>query len=83
MGRVLKDIGLCTFSFLIKFIAFTANILARKNTTNALSTNGFNNLSDLNVRLCENENSMNQLEATWSFWGLHQRLCDGQTIYRA
>jgi len=25
---------------------------------------------------------MNRLEATWSFWGLHQRLCDGQTIYK-
>jgi len=44
IGRVLKVIGLCTFSFLIKFIAFTANFLASKNTTSALlSTNGFNN----------------------------------------
>jgi len=33
MGRVLEDIGLCTFSLLIKFIAFNANVLASKNTT--------------------------------------------------
>jgi len=51
MGRVLKDIGLRTFRVLIKFIAFTANFLASKSTTSALSRNGFNNLSNLNARL--------------------------------
>jgi len=29
MGRVLKDLGLCSLSLLIRFIAFTANFLAR------------------------------------------------------
>ena len=29
MGRVLKDLGLCTLSLLIKFIVFTANVSGR------------------------------------------------------
>jgi len=30
MYEVLKDRGLCILSLLVKFVAFTANILARK-----------------------------------------------------
>ena len=50
------------------------------NTPSALSTNGFNNWSNLHTRLCEHESSKSHLEATWRFWELHQRLCSGQTI---
>jgi len=41
-----------------------------KNTTSALSTNGFNNWCNLHTRFCKHKNSKNHLEATWSLYGL-------------
>ena len=46
----------------------------------ALSTSGFNDWSNVHTRLCEHEKSKNHMEATCSYWELHQRLCSGQTI---
>ena len=51
-----------------------------KNASMALSTSGFNDWSNVHTRLCEHEKSKNHMEATCSYWELHQRLCSGQTI---
>ena len=51
-----------------------------KNASTALSTSGFNDWSNVHTRLCEHEKSKNHMEATCSYWELHQRLCSGQTI---
>ena len=45
-----------------------------KNASTALSTSEFNDWSNVHTRLCEHEKSKNPMEATCSYWELHQRL---------
>ena len=51
-----------------------------KNASTALSTSGLNDWSNVHTRLCQDEKSKSHMEATCSYWELHQRLCSGQTI---
>jgi len=64
MYEVLKDLGLCILSLLVKFVAFTANVLARKQPEHYQQVQFSYNV------LYKHENSKNHLESTWRFYGL-------------
>jgi len=68
MYEILKDLGLCILSLLVKFVAFTANVLARKQPEHYQQVQSSYN------GLYKHDNSKNHLEATWSFCGLPQNL---------
>jgi len=78
MYEVLKDLGLCMLSLLVKFVAFTANFLARKQPEHYQQVD-----STTGVIFIPCFVSMNVQRIIWKQHGVsmgYQRFHSGQTI---
>ena len=78
MYEVLKDLGLCIRSLLVKFVAFTANFLARTQPVHYQQVD-----STIGVIFIQGFASMKIQRIIWKPHGVstgYQTFCSGQTI---